>query len=117
MQTNQLRLEQTFGQTIKATAKDLDYQNQPKLRRHIFDCYDLLSAKCQKIDIGCKNQDEMYELEFLRSKVIGAATEPAELLGIIENSSYCKLFQKKEGLTNDEWITFAHAADCLKPAS
>jgi hypothetical protein len=89
IQTNQLRLEQTFGQAIEAITKDLDYQNQPKLRRQVFDCYDMLMAKCRQIDIvcraGCRDENELFELHFLKSKAIAAATELAEVLGLLQN--------------------------------
>jgi excisionase family DNA binding protein len=122
IQTNQLRLEQSFGQAIETIAKDLDYHNQPKLRRQVFDCYDMLMAKCRQIDMvcrtGCRSEAELLELEFLRSKAVGAAAELAEVLGLLQRKDGTTDFadnkcEKKNIKDNDDWITFAQAAEIL----
>lgn len=98
--TNQLRLEQAFGQAIENIAKDLDYQNQTKMRRQVYDCYDLLMAKCRQIDMvcrtGCRSEHEMLELEFLRSKAVAAATELAEVIGLMQRTEELKNLRTQE---------------------
>jgi DNA-binding CsgD family transcriptional regulator len=90
IQTNQLRLEQIFGQAIEAIAKDLEYHNQHRMSRRIFDLYDLMLAKCVKIDTvcrsGCRSQEELLELELLRVRIVGVACELAEALGLLERN-------------------------------
>jgi hypothetical protein len=127
IQTNQLRLEQTFGQAIEAMTKDLDYHNQPRLRRQVFDCYDMLMAKCRQIDMvcrtGCRSKEEMLELHFLKSKAIGAAAELAEVLAWLDATSETQgtklqtnpksQIVKFQNNDNDEWITFAQATEIL----
>jgi hypothetical protein len=128
IQTNQLRLEQTFGQVIESITKDLDYQNQPKLRRQIFDCYDMLMAKCRQIDmvcrVGCRSEEEMLELHFLKSKAIGAAAELADVLTLLQQNTGTTDFADTYGINctdnkcikkkdNDEWMTFSEAAEVV----
>lgn len=126
IQTNQLRLEQTFGHAIETIAKDLDYQNQPRLRRQLFDCYDMLTAKCRQIDMvcrkGCCNEGEVLELEFLRGKAVAAAVELAEVLDLLKRTQEPRNLRTQEKLDSgsqagmtvpEEWITFSQAADII----
>jgi DNA-binding CsgD family transcriptional regulator len=86
-QTNQLRLEQTFGFAVEQIAGDLEYHNQHRMSRRIFDLYDLMLAKCVKIDAvcrsGCRSEEELLELELLRVRVVGIACELAEALVLL----------------------------------
>jgi len=90
IQTNQLRLEQTFGPAIEQVACELEYHHQHRMSRRIFDLYDLLLAKCVKIDIvcraGCRTKKEMLELELLRVRIVGLSCELAEVLGLLEQN-------------------------------
>jgi excisionase family DNA binding protein len=135
--TNQLRLEQAFGLTIETVTTDMDRRNQSKMRRQVFDCFDHLMAKCRQIDMvcrtGCRSEAEMLELEFLRGKAVGAAAELSEVVRIIgnlelkienveKNNLDSRLPPSPKGFggtgrgndkTEDEWITFAQAAEIL----
>jgi DNA-binding CsgD family transcriptional regulator len=86
-QTNQLRLEQRFGLAIEQVASELEYHHRHRMSRRIFDLYDLMLAKCVKIDAvcrsGCRSQEELLELELLRVRVVGIACELAEALGLL----------------------------------
>lgn len=137
IQTNQLRLQQAFGQAVEAITKELDYQNQPKVRRQVFDCYDMLMAKSRQIDMvcrtGCRSGDEILELEFLRTKAIAAAVELAEVLSLLQKKSGTTDFtdyteRHKTTLdspirgndtltgsvqTGEDWITFTQAAEII----
>lgn len=126
-QTNQLRLEQRFGQAIEQIARDLDYQNQHRMSRVIYDLYDLLSSKCRKIDLvcraGCQTEGEMYDLHILRIKTIATATELAEVLNLLQitqepmnthsTDSTSSLQAGSGQANNDDWITFAQAAEVI----
>ncbi len=140
IQTNQLRLERAFGGPIEAIAKDLDYQNQNRMSRDIYDLYDLLSAKCRKIDLvcraGCQTEGEMYDLHILRIKTIATATELAEMLYLLQRTQESMNTGTQENVdsrppyqrgglrgndtsagsvqaNDDEWITFTQAAEML----
>lgn len=119
--TNQLRLEQSFGPHIEMITSSLERQNQYKLRRQVFDCYDQLMAKCRQIDLvcrnGCRSTTEMLELEFLRSKAFAAATELVEVLELvrphIEMIPKGQDDNKPQDNSGDCYITFAQAAEIL----
>lgn len=91
IKTNQLRLEQTFGQIIESIAKDMEYQNRSRMSRKIYDLYDLILAKCGKIDMvcryGCRTEEELMDLELLRSRVVGLASELSEAIDVIKSKS------------------------------
>jgi excisionase family DNA binding protein len=131
--TNQLKLERGFGAAIDKIASQLDYHNRSKHRRQVFDCWDNLTAKCRQIDLvcraGCRSEEELLELEFLRSKAVGAATELSEVIQIIQNEE-CKIengdkigpgttdfteinCDERKNNSSDCYITFAQAAELL----
>jgi DNA-binding CsgD family transcriptional regulator len=60
------------------------------MSRRIFDLYDLMLAKCVKIDAvcrsGCRSEEELEELELLRVRVVGIACELAEALELLEQN-------------------------------
>jgi len=90
IQTNQLRLEQGFGQAIETIVKDLDYHNQHIMSRHVFDCYGRLSEKCRLIDMicraGCRNKEEMLDLDILTLDTVTAATKLAGMLDLVQRN-------------------------------
>jgi DNA-binding CsgD family transcriptional regulator len=89
-QTNQLRLEQRFGFAIEQVACELEYHHQHRMSRRIFDLYDLMLAKCVKIDTvcrsGCRSEEELEELELLRFRIVGLSCELAEALKRLEQN-------------------------------
>lgn len=122
--TNQLKLEREFRAAIYKIAGQLDCYNRGKHRRQVFDCWDNLTAKCRQIDLicraGCRSEEEMLELEFLRSKAVGAATELAEVLellqadaGTIHSRETEKAGTEGKNKPSDCYITFAQAAELL----
>jgi len=86
--TNQLRLEQTFEPAIEQIVRELNGHNQRLMSRKIYDLYDLMLAKCRKIDIvcraGCRTKEEMLELELLRGRAVGIASELSEAIQLIQ---------------------------------
>lgn len=121
--TNQLRLQLQFGSLIETMARQLEYHNRRKHRRQLFECWDHLLAKCLQVDrvcrAGCRTEDDLAELEFLRSKAVGAAAELAEVIQVIissrqpENSAQHFENTSQPAATKDEWLTTAQAADIL----
>jgi DNA-directed RNA polymerase specialized sigma24 family protein len=89
-QTNQLRLEQRFGLAIEQVASELEYHHRHRMSRRIFDLYDLMLAKCVKIDAvcrsGCRSEEELLELQLLRVRIVGLSCELAEALELLERN-------------------------------
>lgn len=117
LSTNQLRLQHLFGKAVEGIARDLKHHHQYLHRHQLFHCWDELAAVCRQIDMicraGCRTAEEMTELEFLRSKAVGIAAELSEVIGVIQNGEPPCFEPPALSGREEEWITFAQAAEIL----
>ncbi len=126
--TNELKLDQSFGQHIRKITLQLDYHGQNIIAAQIQKSLNCLLDKCRKIDdvcrAGCRDQEQLLELDFIRSRAVGLANELAELLEMAETNVISTLptEDRTEATTKqtqertppkDKWITCAQAAGFL----
>lgn len=118
LSTNQLRLQQAFGEIIEIIAHDLKYQHHFLHRHQLYNCWDQLTGLCRQIDMvcraGCRNEEELLELEFLRGRAVAAATELAEVIRIVQEGQVPRRPTPAAFGREDEWINVTEAAEILE---
>lgn len=126
--TNELKFNQQFGRHIRKVTLQLDYHGQNIIAAQIQKSLNCLLDKCRKIDgvchAGCRDQEQLLELDFIRNRAVGLANALAELLEMAETNVIPTLptEDRTEATTKqtqkrippkDKWITCARAAGLL----
>lgn len=117
-ESNQLRFERKFEQVFRDIRTELEYQGRLQLKGQLDSSYGKVITRCRHIDIacrsGCKNESEMYELQFLRAKAMAAIYELAEVVKILQKANTEPIEENTEQNENPEkWITIYEAAAIL----
>lgn len=117
-ETNQLRFERKFERIFRDIKTELEYQGKLQLKGQVDSSCGKVITRCRHIDIacrsGCKNESEMYELQFLRAKAMAAVYELAEVIKVLQNvSSDTSPELGTHNNTFQQWLTFAEAAAVL----
>ncbi len=124
VETNQLRFEQMFEPIFTQIKSELDYQGKVQIKGQLESSCGKAFSRCRHVDTvcraGCRDQSDLFDLEFSRAKAVAAMVELAEVVKVIGKLSVQNKLDDCSSINpSDEWITFKEAAVILgvsKPA-
>jgi len=117
--TNELKFNQQFGRHIRKVTLQLDYHGKNIIAAQIQKSLSCLLDKCRKIDdvchAGCRDQEQLLELDFIRTRAKGLVNALAELLEMAETNVTPKPEPKDrvQPAKGDEWISLSKSGRLL----
>lgn len=112
--TNEYKFNQEYGKDLKRLTIKLEFQGQNVIAGEIKEILNNLLKKCRKVDetcrAGCRNDDDLEELEFTRDRATSKLDELAELVEMVEDA---QAETRNRSIDADEWITVAAAVVLL----